>query len=475
MRRRILQSTLLVVTITALVLGAPLAITTWRLVEDITRADLTALLEQVEARLEAEGSIDPGSGARSSPCRRTGGSSLQQPGRPERRIGVDVGENPVSQSLPFGIGGVDHPGGAALGDARPSRSRRRWSCCCWCCCRWRRARWSPRSPPGGWPSRSRGVADRAARLGAGDFRSAPRRHGIPELDRVSDVLDTSAAALSELVQRERELVGDVSHQLRSRITALQLRLDELAAHPDPDARREAIAALEQTEKLSAVLDDLLEAARAARAAGAELMDLRERLAPVVEEWRPTLRAAGRALKVRLPDGLLARVTPARIREAVGALLENALRHGGGTVTLTARAVRARASSSRSPTRAPGCRRTWCRTSSTGACPVGSSTGLGLALARALVEADGGRLELSRARPAAVHDLPARGPRRRRGAAALPARPALTGRGQDARPAPRRRAARRAPGRRGRPCAGTRTGGTPTSGTPSRRACRGSGR
>ena len=122
-----------------------------------------------------------------------------------------------------------------------------------------------------------GVADRAARLGAGDFRSAPRRHGIPELDRVSDVLDTSAAALSELVQRERELVGDVSHQLRSRLTALQLRLDELAAHPDPDARREAVAALEQAERLSAVLDDLLEAARAARAAGAELMDLREGL------------------------------------------------------------------------------------------------------------------------------------------------------------------------------------------------------
>ena len=63
MRRRILQSTLLVVTITALVLGAPLAVTTWRLVEDITRADLTALLERVEARLEAEGSTIPDSRA----------------------------------------------------------------------------------------------------------------------------------------------------------------------------------------------------------------------------------------------------------------------------------------------------------------------------------------------------------------------------------------------------------------------------
>jgi len=69
------------------------------------------------------------------------------------------------------------------------------------------------------------------------------------------------------MQRERVLVGDVSHQLRSRITALQLRLDELSTHPDEDARREALAAIEQTERLSQVLDELLEAARAARAAG----------------------------------------------------------------------------------------------------------------------------------------------------------------------------------------------------------------
>ena len=48
MRRRILQSTLLVVAITALVLGGPLVITTWQLVEDFTRADLTSRLEQLQ-------------------------------------------------------------------------------------------------------------------------------------------------------------------------------------------------------------------------------------------------------------------------------------------------------------------------------------------------------------------------------------------------------------------------------------------
>ncbi|MDJ0114045.1 sensor histidine kinase, partial [Rhodococcus erythropolis] len=70
------------------------------------------------------------------------------------------------------------------------------------------------------------VADRAARLAEGDFRPDPRRHDIPELDRVSDVLDAATVEISVRLQRERALVADVSHQLRSRLTAVRLRLDE---------------------------------------------------------------------------------------------------------------------------------------------------------------------------------------------------------------------------------------------------------
>lgn len=396
MRRRILQSTLLVVTITALVLGLPLGITTWRLVEDITRGSLTSALERVVARLDAEG----GTVQRSElelvvPAR--GRLVVSLPGRVVQTIGVDVGPTPVSESLPFGPGGVitlEEPREVLLsqqvqvsivvlllvvlsvgtGAVVATLTARRLA--------------EPLSD----------VADRAARLGAGDFRSAPFRHGIPELDRVSDVLDTSATALTELVQRERELVGDVSHQLRSRITALQLRLEELAAHPDPDARREALAALEQTERLSGVLDELLVAARVARAAGAQLQDLKEGLTTVAEEWRPALKAAGRGFKVRVPDGLLARVTPARIREAVGALVDNAVRHGGGTVTLSARRTETSLLIEVADS-GPGVPEDLVPHVFERGVSGQSGTGLGLALARALVEADGGRLELSRVRPA----------------------------------------------------------------------------
>ncbi|GAA1327885.1 ATP-binding protein [Pseudonocardia xinjiangensis] len=402
MRRRILQSTLLVVAITALVLGGPLTITTWRLVEDFTRGELTSSLERVAGRLDA--TLTGANGDFSNVDMRAlelaipagGRLVLQQAGQPPHVIGPDVGANPVSETIPFGPGGsitLEEPHlvlraeqvqvtlvvallvvlSVATGAVVATVTARRLA------------------------DPLRGVADRAARLGAGDFRSAPERHGIPELDAVSDVLDTSATALAELVQRERALVGDVSHQLRSRLTALQLRLDELTQHPDPSARREALAALEQAERLSAVLDELLEAARAARAAGAQLQDLREGLSTVADEWRPALRAAGRSLKLRVPAGLLARVTPARIREAVGALVENAIQHGAGTVTLSARAAENSLLIEVSDAGAGVPEELVPHVFDRGV-SVGSSTGLGLALARALVEADGGRLELSRARP-----------------------------------------------------------------------------
>jgi signal transduction histidine kinase len=393
-RRRILQSTLLVVAITALVLGGPLAITTWRLVEDIHRADLLSRLEQVAARLDSAGALDRASVELAVP---TGGRLvLQRTGEPDQVIGADVGDDPVAESLPFAPGDVlvmQEPlrlmrteqiqvtlvvlllvvlsvgAGAVVATVTARRL----------------------AEP------LRGVADRAARLGAGDFRAVPDRHGIPELDRVSDVLDTSAVALADLLQRERALVGDVSHQLRSRLTALQLRLDELAAHPDPTARSEALAALEQAERLAEVLDDLLEAARAARAAGAEPRDLRETLSAVAEEWRPALRAAGRSLKVRVPDGLLARVTPARIREAVGALLDNAIQHGAGTVSLSARAAETSLLVEVTDAGAGVPEELVPHVFDRGV-SVGSSTGLGGARARARGEAAGWRRELSRARP-----------------------------------------------------------------------------
>jgi signal transduction histidine kinase len=244
----------------------------------------------------------------------------------------------------------------------------------------------------------RHVADRAARLGAGDFRPDPNRYGVEELDMVAQALDTSGSALADLVQRERDLVGDVSHQLRSRLTALQLRLESMAGASSPEIAEDAAAALEQSERLTKVLEELLAAAGAARAVQAEPIDLATELPAIAADWRELLRADGRALRVRVPDGLLARATPGRLREAIGVLLDNSLRHGTGTVTITARRGEATAVIEVSDN-GPGVPEELAAHVFERGVSGGGSTGVGLALARALVDADGGRLELSTSRPA----------------------------------------------------------------------------
>ena len=406
MRWRILQSTLIAVAITGLVLGGPLAFASWRLVEHSTRANLLARLAQVVVRLD-----DQSSAARPNPWANLGSIAralppggqlvVDSPQTGHSVIGADPGPGAVVESLALGPRGTVRlavPGGGMRGDqlravavvallvglsvgigaAIATVTARRLA--------------GPLED----------VADRATRLGMGDFRPAPARHGIPELDRVAELLDTSAAALAELIARERDLVGDVSHQLRSRLTALLLRLDELAAHPDPDTAAEAEAALEQAERLGAVLDDLLRATEEARAATAEPVELAALLGEVVADWQPQADADRRPLRLRVADALVARVTPGRLREALGVLIDNALRHGAGVVTLSARwtgvgpdrMVVVEVTDGGEGVPEDLAARVFDRGIS-GA----SSTGVGLALARALVEADGGRLELSSARPA----------------------------------------------------------------------------
>src|ERR1700678_2578949 len=100
------------------------------------------------------------------------------------------------------------------------------------------------------------LAEAAARLGAGDPRPLGRRYGVADLDQVADGLDSSARRLSSLLAAGGELAVDASHQLRTPLTALSMRLEEMiAAADDPDVvREEGHAALTQAERLAGGVD-----------------------------------------------------------------------------------------------------------------------------------------------------------------------------------------------------------------------------
>ncbi|RFU87928.1 sensor histidine kinase [Streptomyces triticagri] len=243
------------------------------------------------------------------------------------------------------------------------------------------------------------LAETAERLGSGDPRPRHKRYGVPELDRVADVLDSSAERIARMLTAERRLAADASHQLRTPLTALSMRLEEITLTDDPETvKEEATVALTQVERLTDVVERLLTNSRDPRMGSAVTFDLDEVVKQQIEEWRPAYRSAGRAIVCSGRQGLQAVATPGAVAQVLAALIENSLMHGGGTVALRTR-VTGNQVVIEVTDEGPGVRtdlgaRIFERTIS-----GRNSTGIGLAVARDLAEADGGRLEMLQIKPA----------------------------------------------------------------------------
>ncbi|WP_067787708.1 ATP-binding protein [Nocardia amikacinitolerans] len=413
MRRRILRSMLTVLTLTTVVLGVPLTYTAWLWVEDITRNDLQSRLDRIAAEVIAQeqddGLVRGGLDVRvvRPLVPENGKLTIVYPSPQDNASRLDIGADsvpdPLVESLSMGTSGslrLEVP-------AAPMHARQRQAVAV--------VALAVLASLGAAVTVAvvtarrvadplRDVAARAARLAMGDFRADPRRHGISELDRVSDVLDSATVEIAGRLQREHALVADVSHQLRSRLTAVRLRLDELSAHADPEVVHEAEEAMAQVDRLTEAIDELVRASRDEDAADRDPIPVMDELCGMVAEWKRPFAEAGRELVLTGDESLRAPITPSRLREAVTVLIDNALMHGGGTCTVSVRTVRP--GNAREPLvcvevadEGEGVRDELAPYIFDRGFSAGGSTGVGLALARALIEADGGRLELQRRRPA----------------------------------------------------------------------------
>jgi signal transduction histidine kinase len=243
----------------------------------------------------------------------------------------------------------------------------------------------------------------AQQLGGGDFSVRARPSGIPEIDSAGESLNSTAARLGELVRRERAFSADASHQLRTPLTGLRLGLETAMDSPGADLRTAMGAAIDAADRLERTIEDLLTLRRDPPRDTMPL-DVAELTRELEDTWGPVLGAGGRELRVEVGPAVPASTAAAAaVRQVLGVLVDNAVRHGAGTVTVTVRDAGGALAfdvadegpgvdvdAPRTP-RPPG-------GGSGSGLGSGGGHGIGLALARELAEAEGGRLRLSRPSP-----------------------------------------------------------------------------
>ncbi len=231
------------------------------------------------------------------------------------------------------------------------------------------------------------LAEAARRLEAGDFAVAPAPSGIGEIDTANVALASAARRLEDVLARERALTADVTHQLRTPLTALRIELEagELRAQGVSVPR-----ALHEVDRLEKTIASILALARD---------EITERppisivaiATSCAGGWRQTAHHQGRTVAATGPIDLpRVRVSATALRQILDVLVDNALTHGRGTVRIEAAAVSGgvQVTVTDAGTERIDAGRIFARRSISA-----RGHGIGLALARSLAEAEGGRLDV----------------------------------------------------------------------------------
>jgi signal transduction histidine kinase len=193
-----------------------------------------------------------------------------------------------------------------------------------------------------WVGRPLSALDEAAqRLGddALDTRSVTGQ-GPPEVRRLAATFNAMAGRLEALVHGHQASMADVSHQLRTPLAALRLRLDVLAQDADPDTAAELADAQEEIARLSRMVDGLLAVARAENVVTEPVpVTVADVISDRVAAWAPVADERGITLTVSGPGLARASLGEGHLEQILDNLLANALDavHTGGNVWVRAMA------------------------------------------------------------------------------------------------------------------------------------------
>jgi signal transduction histidine kinase len=260
-----------------------------------------------------------------------------------------------------------------------------------------------------WLARSvtRPLADlerAAARLGGGDLAARARvPSGPAEVRLLAEEFNATASQLEELVGSQQAFVADASHQLRTPLAALRLRLENLEDVVVQPATEDLEGARAEVQRLTRLVDGLMTLARAEQAASAPAdVDVGEVMAARRDAWAAFADERDVRIELQVEPGLRARGTPGRLEQVLDNLLNNSLDAAppGTSVVLGGRRnrdhIEVRVADAgpgmTDEQRARAFDRFW-RSRSTQS--ENGGFGLGLSIVRRLVTADGGDVELAR--------------------------------------------------------------------------------
>ena len=253
-----------------------------------------------------------------------------------------------------------------------------------------------------WVGRPLARLDTAARkIADGDLTvRAKTGYGPPELRRMAATFNMMAGRLEALVHGHRAMLADASHQLRTPLTALRLRLDLLAADSAPATAAELAGAQEEIARLSRLVDGLLATARAEAVTDQlELIDVMEAVSERVAAWQPVANGNGVKLLAEAPPSPapLVALGAGHLDQILDNLLDNAIDAIGGeggfvrvSVARTDTGTRLTVADD-GPGMTPQERSRAFLRYTTGS---QNGTGLGLAIVHRLVTANGGTIKLA---------------------------------------------------------------------------------